>query len=92
MENVISSVHSVLIQERKSVEIEGVKKIDSFDQKEFFVDTVMGYMHITGQNLALGFMNMEKGTLTIKGTIDGIKYMNKEKDANKESLLKKLFK
>ena len=36
--------HSVNIIERKSILISGVKKVDSFDEEEFLVETVMGYL------------------------------------------------
>ena len=35
---------------------------------------------------------MEKGTLTINGTIDSVGYVGKSKTEPKESFLKKLFK
>ncbi len=93
MENTSNLTHGILIQERKSVEIEGVKKLDSFDQKEFLVDTSMGYVHIKGQNLSLGNMNMERGFLSIQGTIDVVAYVGKGKEQqSKESFMKKLFK
>lgn len=92
METNEKKAQDIIIHDRKSASIDGVKKLDSFDHQEFYIDTIMGYLKVYGQNLSLGLMNMEKGTLTINGTIDGVVYMSKEKGKNKESFLKKLFK
>ena len=83
--------HIITITERKQVSITGVKKIDSFDHKEFLLDTVMGFLHVMGNDLAIGTMNMDNGTLLIKGTIDSVSYVGKGKES-KESFIKKLFK
>ena len=86
-----SLVHSITISERKSVSITGVKKIDSFDHKEFLLDTIMGFIHVTGNELSIGTMNMDTGSLLIKGTIETVSYVGKVKDS-KDTFLKKLFK
>ena len=36
--------HSITIVERKSILVTGVKKIESFDDEEFLMETVMGYL------------------------------------------------
>ena len=51
----------------------------------------MGFLHVTGNDLAIGTMNMDNGTLLIKGTIDSVSYVGKGKES-KESFIKKLFK
>lgn len=86
-----SIVHSITISERKAVSITGVKKIDSFDHKEFLLDTIMGFIHVTGNELSIGTMNMDTGSLLIKGTIETVSYVGKVKDS-KDTFLKKLFK
>jgi len=40
-----TSNHSVSINERKNILITGVKKIDSFDNEEFFVGNKYGVYH-----------------------------------------------
>ena len=87
-----SAENNVYISNRESVSINGVTKLDSFNHNEFLINTELGYLHIKGNNLSLGQMNMEKGTLTINGTIDSVSDVGKEKEEGKESFLKKLFK
>ena len=78
------------IENRKKCKLEGVKKLDSFDDKQFLFVTVDGYLHVKGKNMSLGNMNLEEGKLTILGDIDSLSYVNKGKE--KENIFKKLFK
>jgi sporulation protein YabP len=81
----------IKIENRKSCLLLGVKKLDSFDDKEFLLDTIEGFLHIKGKGLSLGKMNMEEGELLIEGKIDSLSFINKT-DKKDKSLLKKLFK
>lgn len=82
----------VVIKDRKVLEIQGVKKLDSFDKKEFLIDTNLGYVHVKGSDLSLGVMDMDKGFLSIYGLIDSFSYLSKSKTEKKESFLAKVFK
>ena len=84
--------HCVNVNERKEVFIDGVLKLDSFDKNEFLISTSKGYLHIVGKDLTLGNMDMEKGTLSINGSIDSLSYLNSSTEQNKEGFFKKLFK
>ena len=79
------------VENRKNCKLEGVKKVEGFDDKEFLVDTEDGFLHIKGKTLTLGNMNMDEGKLTILGEIDSCSYINKAKE-KETSLLKRLFK
>ncbi len=85
-------IHSLSVKERKYVSIEGVKKLDSFDKEEFLIETTQGYLHILGHDLTLGGMDMEKGHLTIEGTVDAFRYLHEDGKQKKEGFLKRLFK
>ena len=39
--------HHVCLKDRKSLELTGVKKIESFDAYEFLIETSLGYLNIT---------------------------------------------
>ena len=41
--------HGISLAERKNVVITGVKKIDSFDNEEFLMDTTLGFLAIKGK-------------------------------------------
>lgn len=84
--------HKVILVNKNDLLIEGVKTIDSFDSSEFLIETIMGYMHITGKGLMLGKMDNDKEELTIKGEVNKMEYVSMGKDKNPGGLLKKIFK
>ena len=83
--------HNVTINSRKNIIITGVKKIDSFDENEFLVDTNMGYMTIKGQGLEIIKLDTIEGKVSIKGIINNLEYKDSDKSHN-NSLFNKLFK
>lgn len=88
----ISSNHSISMTDRKNIVISGVKKIDSFDNKEFLLETIMGYMTIKGSELEIIKLDTYQGNVSIKGMINSLVYTENTKKEKEESLLTKLFK
>ena len=90
---VLNNSHAVQINERKTAFLTGIKKIESFDANEFFVESIMGYILIKGEGLELIKLDTFQGNLSIKGKIDSLNYLD---DSNRkvktESMLSKLFK
>lgn len=84
--------HKIDINERKNIYLTGIKKLNSFDDKEFFVDSIMGSILIKGKNLELIKLDTFQGSLSIKGTIDSINYLDDLKKNSKESIISRLFK
>lgn len=82
--------HNMVLKDRKYLEISGVKEIEHFDEEEFLIETVQGFMEIAGRELTLDKLDKERGDVLIKGTIDSIKYTSSKK--SKESMMSKLFK
>ena len=92
--NAISNFnHSINIVERKSIIVTGVKKIESFDDTEFLMDTVMGYLAIKGEDLELLKLDTMQGSVSIKGLIKSFAYLDENIKKDKESsLIGRLFK
>ena len=89
----ISFEHGITLSERKNIVISGVKKIDSFDSEEFLIDTSLGYLNIKGSSLEIIKLDTYQGTVSIKGKIDGITYLdNSQKQTKEETFFSKLFK
>lgn len=85
--------HSISVVERKNVLITGVKKVDSFDNEEFLVETVMGYLALKGEELELIKLDTLAGSVTIKGHIDSFDYIEDTGKKEKEgSIISRLFK
>jgi sporulation protein YabP len=85
--------HSISINDRKNILITGVKKIDSFDDEEFLVETVMGYLVIKGEELGLIKLDTLQGNVTIKGLLKSFSYVDELAKKEKEgSIFNRLFK
>ena len=83
--------HSFSVSERKNIIISGVVKIESFDNEEFLLETVQGYMLIKGEGLEVVKLDTYQGNVTIKGKIDSITYIE-ENNKKESSVFSKLFK
>ena len=85
--------YNVYLKDRKSIELTGVKNIESFDSLEFLIETSLGFLNITGTDLSLIRLDQEKCEVSIKGNIDSISYVsNKKNPKAKESVFNKLLK
>jgi len=67
--------HDVIMRGRKTLDITGVKQVESFDNEEFLLETVMGYLAIRGQNLQMKNLDVDKGIVSIKGKIFDLVYL-----------------
>ena len=85
--------HGINLFERKSLVITGVKKIENFDSEQFLLETVMGFIIIKGIDLELVKKETLQWHVSIKGTINGINYVEENGRKNKEeSIFNRLFK
>lgn len=85
--------HNITINERKNIVISGVKKIDSFDNEEFLMETTMGYIIIKGSELEIVKLDTYQGNVSIKGKINSLNYMeNASKKEKEEGIFSRLFK
>ncbi|MBE6144941.1 MAG: sporulation protein YabP [Firmicutes bacterium] len=92
-DTIASLNHNVTINERKNIVISGVKKIDSFDDEEFLMETTMGYVIIKGNDLEIIKLDTYQGNVSIKGKINSLTYMETANKKEKEDgFFSKLFK
>ncbi len=90
---IISSNHIVNIVKRNNINITGVKKIENFNDNEFMLETIMGFMNIKGSELEIVKLDTYQGDVSIKGKIDSLTYTDAINKKNKdESIFSKLFK
>lgn len=81
--------HNLILKDRKYLEISGIKQIDHFDEEEFLLESVQGWLEITGSELMLDKLDKDRGEVIIKGSIESISYITSKK--TKESIISKLF-
>ncbi len=92
-ENLNSYNHGISLFERKNLVITGVKKIENFDSEQFLIETVMGFMLIKGEGLELIKLDTLQGTVSIKGLINSMDYIEENAKKDKEnSIFSRLFK
>lgn len=83
----------ITLQNRKRLEITGVKKIESLNTIEFLISTTLGMLHVEGEGLEMQHLDIEKGILWITGTIYSLEYFDeRKKETKQEGFFKKIFK
>lgn len=94
IDNSISNYnHTITMIERKSFVTSGVKKIENFDDTQFLLDTVMGFLLVKGEELELIKLDTIQGTVTIKGLICSLNYLDENNKKEKDSsIFNRLFK
>ncbi len=84
--------HEISIKDRNLLRLTGVNKIESFDDEEFLMETVMGFLVIKGENLEIVKLDTKEGIVSIKGSIISLSYIDEIKKQNKENnIFGKLF-
>jgi sporulation protein YabP len=83
--------HDVVMRSRKLLDITGVKQVESFDNEEFLLETVMGFLAIRGQNLQMKNLDVEKGIVSIKGRVFDISYLDDHQTEKAKGFFSKLF-
>ncbi|MBD9105919.1 sporulation protein YabP [bacterium] len=85
--------HSINVLERKNILVTGVKKIESFDDEEFLMETVMGFLVLKGEGLELLKLDTLQGNVSIKGLLKSFSYLDENMKKDKEnSIISRLFK
>ena len=93
IENVITNYnHSISLDERKNLVVTGIKKIENFDEEQFFMETTMGVLIIKGENLELIKLDTMQGQVSIKGKISSMTYNDEIKNKENQSFFNRLFK
>ncbi|MBM4765304.1 sporulation protein YabP [Bacillus sp. B15-48] len=84
--------HDVIMRGRRTLEISGVKQVESFDNEEFLLETVMGFLAIKGQNLQMKNLDVDKGIVSIKGKVFDLVYLDEQHGEKAKGFFSKLFK
>ena len=85
--------HKVMLQNRQTGSLTGVRDVVSFDENQVILDTDMGLLHIKGKGLHISRLTLEKGEVDMDGTIDSLIYTSNEAFRKSgESFLNRLFK
>lgn len=91
-DNTVGINNSISINDRKSISISGVKKIESFDNEEFLLNTNLGAILLKGENLEMVKLDTLDGNVSIKGKINSLMYLDSNSKTKDSTLFAKLFK
>lgn len=83
-----SKQQNIILENRKSLRISGVKDIDSFSESKIVANTVLGELVVRGEELHITELATETGDLTMNGKINSLVYNNFNSNAN---IFRKLF-
>ena len=92
MDNIMLGSHELKINDRREIFLTGIKKITSFDNEEFLMESNMGVILLKGHNLEILKLDTHDGNVKIKGKIDSFTYLDGDVNQNKEGFFTKLFK
>ena len=70
--------HRITINQRESMELNGITDVISFDEQAVVLSTVCGEMAIEGSALHIHVLSMEQGIVTLDGRIDSVTYYDRE--------------
>ena len=71
-----TGTHKLEMNNRDDLRMSGIQKVISFEPELVLLITNMGKMRITGKDMQVNNLNIEKGLLDVKGSIDCICYLN----------------
>ncbi|MFO7318699.1 MAG: sporulation protein YabP [Clostridia bacterium] len=67
--------HQLVLKHRKSMAIDGVLNVESFDNHQVLLETDQGVMVIRGEGLHIRELNLEGGSLLVDGFVHSIEYV-----------------
>jgi sporulation protein YabP len=66
--------HSVNLLDRSQANLTGVSKVVTFDEKEIILESSMGFLVVSGNDLHITMLNLDEGKVELQGTVTSIEY------------------
>ena len=86
----IERQQNLVVESRERLFISGVTDIESFDEEQVLVKTVLGDMLVYGKGFNVKRLDVESGDLELVGYVISITYREKQQ-RQKGGLLKRIF-
>lgn len=85
--------HSVSMQGRKQLVMEGVQHVGSFDESEITLETNLGMVILKGDGLHITQLNLDTGNFAAEGFFTSLQYVeSKVKGKRGKGLLNRILK
>ena len=78
MENTGDKKQSLVLVDRKKLEVDNVFNVDSFNDDYLEISTALGIIGVEGKNLKIEELRRDLSKIFVKGEIDGIFYKNEK--------------
>ena len=73
--------HNLILKDRAELTLSGVTDVDSFDETTIIAYTDYGELTVTGNNLHISSLDIDKGEMSVDGTINWLVYVNQGQKA-----------
>ncbi len=81
--------HNVIMEQRKKLNLSGVKEVKSFDEETVILETYMGNLTVKGEDLNIESFSVTTGELVAQGNIYALVYSNSSRE---KGMLRRLMK
>lgn len=83
--------HSVALNNRKNIALQGVQHVDNFDDDTIVLSTTLGTLTIRGHTLRIQTLDLERGYFEAVGEFDSLQYGKKKPQRTQGSTWQKLW-
>lgn len=66
--------HTLSLQNRQRATMEGVLHVESFDDRQIVLDTVLGSLVLRGEKLNIRQLDLERGRFEVEGSVNSFHY------------------
>lgn len=84
--------HQLTLKARENLAMDGVLRVESFDENEVLLETDAGAMIVRGEGLHIKELNLEAGTLRVDGLVRTLEYTGATLGQKSRGFLARLFK
>ncbi|MBX6350231.1 MAG: sporulation protein YabP [Clostridia bacterium] len=67
-------VHEVTVRNREAAEVTGVLHVASFDDRTIVLDTELGLLTMSGQDLQIKRLDLAEGRFSVEGVITSVEW------------------
>ena len=68
--------HNLILKDRAQLTLSGVTEVDSFDETTIIAYTDYGELTVSGSNLHISSLDVDKGEMSVDGRISALTYID----------------
>lgn len=90
-ETINALTQKLVLDSRKHLEVNGVKDVEEFSDKQVILITNLGKLSVKGENLKISKLNVDTGDFCVNGIISSLAY-SKAQSVSAGGFFERLFK